>query len=115
MLQNPAGLGIATVAEVAHQPGAQAFRLADINEIAMPAKHAINAGHTRHVAPNAGPEFRLLVGTDPAQIGGKVGRPGDGWTEPGECVQREERGHVCGILPGAKRRLYPGCGESAKD
>jgi hypothetical protein len=41
--QNPAGLGITAIAEIAHQASAKRFGFADVNQLAVLAEHAVNA------------------------------------------------------------------------
>src|SRR5262249_20182432 len=91
--EDAAGLRVAAVAEVAHQPGPQRLRLARVDQLPFPAQHAVHARQLGGRVADAGPEPWLFAGTDPTQIGGECGGARGGRAEPAEGVYGEKRRH----------------------
>src|SRR5262249_28847249 len=79
--------------EVAHQPGPERFRLADVDELPVAAEHAVHAGELGGRLPDPGPELRSLSRPDTTEIRGEFGRPREGRAEPAESVYGEQRRH----------------------
>src|SRR5262245_28347104 len=87
--EDATGLRVAALAEIAHQPGAQALGLAHVNQVTVPAEHAVHAGYLGGGFSYAGPELCRLARSDAAEIRRVVHRSRGGWPEPSEGVNGE--------------------------